>query len=470
MSNTKYELSLFIFRRDLRLEDNNGLIAALKSSVQVIPCFIFDPRQLSDNPYLGKNALQFMLSSLTELDNELRSQGSHLYCFAGRAEEVINKLLSELKISAVYLNRDYTKFSRERDAAIAETCQSKNVHFLTYSDYLLTEPEDVYTGKRTPYTVYTHFLKKASTIPVPQPQTNNYRNYYTVEVQHEARNPLHEILPIADKNEKIYLDGGRQNALEVISTIEQFTGYSQTRDFPAMDSTTGLSPHLKFGTISIRELYHCISAKLNKSHPLVRQLYWRDFFCHIAWHFPHIFGQSFNKKYDHLVWENDDTKFAAWCNGTTGYPIVDAGMRQLSTTGFMHNRVRMITASFLVKDLHIDWRWGEQYFAQKLIDYDPAVNNGNWQWAASTGCDAQPYFRIFNPWIQGKKFDPECTYIKKWVSELRQYSTKEIQNLEKGGTLLGYPEPIVSHTQAKIYAEQMFRDCDSPGCYMQFPG
>lgn len=456
----KHDLSLFIFRRDLRLEDNNGLIAALESSRQVLPCFIFDPRQLNNNPYLSKNALQFMLTSLVELDKELRKYGSHLYFFLGHAENVVNQLLSELKISAVYLNRDYTKFSHDRDTAINRVCKSNDVIFRTYADCLLTEPEDICSEKGTPYTVYTHFLKRASTLAVATPQANKYENYYSAEVQQESKNILQQILPAAEWNREIYLEGGRSNALKIISTIENFANYSKTRDMPAINSTTCLAPHHKFGTISIREIYHQVSAKIGASHTLIRQLYWRDFFSHIAWHFPHIFGHAFNRKYEHLNWGNNDEHFKAWCHGATGYPIVDAGMRQLSTTGFMHNRVRMIVASFLVKDLHIDWRWGEQYFAQKLIDYDPAVNNGNWQWAASTGCDAQPYFRIFNPWIQGKKFDPECIYIKKWVPELRQYSIKEIQNLEKGGVLPEYPRQIVIHSEAKKHAEQMFRDCE----------
>ena len=267
---------------------------------------------------------------------------------------------------------------------------------------------------------------------------------------------FHTILPKSDYNDEIFARGGRKNAQKVLNRLADFNDYDTDRDIPAKEATTGLSAHNKFGTVSIREVYHAVTDALGSSHTIIRELYWRDFFSHVAFHFPHIFGHAFHKKYEQLEWENSRKKFKVWCDGKTGFPIVDAGMRQLNVTGFMHNRVRMIVASFLVKDLHIDWRWGEKYFAQNLVDYDPAVNNGNWQWAASTGCDAQPYFRIFNPWIQGKKFDLDCIYIKKWVPELRKYSAKDIHRLEKGGALDGYPEAIVDHSEAKQVAEDMF--------------
>lgn len=243
----------------------------------------------------------------------------------------------------------------------------------------------------------------------------------------------------------------------------QFQNYKDTHDFPSL-STTLLSPHLKFGSLSIREVYHTIAAKLGGEHSLIRQLYWRDFYSQIAFHAPFVFGHPYQKKFQTLPWSENKKAFAAWCAGKTGFPIVDAGMRQLNQTGFMHNRVRMIVASFLVKDLHINWLWGERYFAQQLIDYDPAVNNGNWQWCASTGCDPQPYFRIFNPWLQQKKFDPEAEYIKKWVVELQDIPTQLIHNWYRSDDIIPhYPRPIVEHSKESKKAKEDYRRCQRAG-------
>jgi deoxyribodipyrimidine photo-lyase len=240
--------------------------------------------------------------------------------------------------------------------------------------------------------------------------------------------------------------------------LESLSDYEVQRDYPAQDFTSHLSAHNKFGTVSIREVYHRIRKLFGASHTLISELYWRDFFTHIVYHFPHVMGGAFHEKYNGLKWANREDFFKAWCEGRTGFPIVDAGMRELNTTGHMHNRVRMVVSSFLVKDLHIDWRWGERYFAQQLTDYDPAVNNGNWQWAASTGCDAQPYFRIFNPWKQQQRYDLDCEYIKKWIPALRSLPPKDIHDLEKQRERKpgSYPEPIVNHRIASAAAESMF--------------
>lgn len=245
----------------------------------------------------------------------------------------------------------------------------------------------------------------------------------------------------------------------ILNEIDRFSTYMKVRDFPAKAGTTKLSAHLKFGTVSIREVYYAIKNRFGADHPLIRQLYWRDFYTQIGYHFPRVFKRSFRSKYDKLDWNYNETAFHRWCEGLTGFPIVDAGMRELNRTGYMHNRVRMIVASFLIKDLHIDWRWGERYFAQKLVDYDPAVNNGNWQWAASTGCDPVPYFRIFNPWLQQRKFDPNCEYIKENVPELRSFPPSIIHNLEKvqPDDLKNYPPPMVDHTTVKELTKAMFK-------------
>ncbi|RMG39833.1 MAG: deoxyribodipyrimidine photo-lyase [Candidatus Dadabacteria bacterium] len=448
--------SLFVFRRDLRLVDNTALNAALKKSRTVIPAFIFDPRQVNKHPYRSSNALQFMIESLEELNSELNKRGSKLYIFWGQAEKVIEKLIRVENIEAIYINEDYTPFSIKRDGRIKKVTEKYGVSFNSYFDLLLTRPGEILTAKGTPYTVFSYFLKKARLQSVNTPAKNMLKNYYQRSIAFEKPEVLKKFLLSESNNKALHLKAGRRAALKILRNISRFENYDETRNFPAISGTTGLSAHNKFGTVSIREVYHAIRKRLGSSHTLIRELYWRDFFTHLAFFFPHVFGHSFHKKYDQIEWTTSRKHFAAWRSGQTGFPIVDAGMRELNTTGFMHNRVRMIAASFLVKDLHIDWRKGEKYFASRLVDYDPAVNNGNWQWAASTGCDAQPYFRIFNPWLQQKKFDPDCEYIKKWIPELAPLSPLQIHNLYKGSDFSGYPAPIVDHSEAREIAEELF--------------
>lgn len=448
--------SIFIFRRDLRLQDNTGLLAALKESDKVIPCFFLDPTQLEENEYRSDNSVQFMLESLQDLEKQLSKKDAKLYVFYGKPTEAIGKLIDETKIKAVYVNRDYTPHSLSRDNKIKEICEKKDVAYKQYGDCMLNEPEAVLKADGRPYTIFSAYLHKAQTLKVRKPKKNNHRNYYTKKLISKESQRIYKKI-IAKKNERIKLRGGRAKALARIQDLGRYRNYGKERDFPYLDATTHLSPHLKFGTCSIREVYYAIYEKLGKNHELIRQLYWRDFFTQIGFFSPHIYGTSFHKRYDNLNWSYDKEKFIAWCEGKTGFPIVDAGMRELNETGFINNRVRMITASFLTKDLHIDWRWGEKYFAQKLVDYDPAVNNGNWQWIASTGCDAQPYFRIFNPWLQQKKYDPKCSYIKKWVPELRELSAAQIHSLDKRRpSNLGYPKPIVDHTTEAAKTKSLY--------------
>lgn len=451
-----YKRSAFIFRRDLRIDDNTGLIAALEHSEEVIPCFILDPRQIEKNPYFSQNAFQFMIESLEDIEKQLNEKGGNLHVFHGEAHQVIRRLIEEEGVEAIFVNRDYTPFSRKRDEMIKQACKSSGIDFIQSNDLLLHEPEDVKSQKGKPYTVFTPFFRSASKIPVDMPRTTDATNFFTGQISMEKAGILKKALK--KTNDDIRSHGGRKNAMMILGQMERFENYEKERDFPAMDSTTGLSAHNKFGTVSIREVYHSIIGELGPSHTLVAQLYWRDFFTHLAYHYPHVFGHSFRRKYEKLEWENDPEKFEAWCQGKTGFPIVDAGMRELNTTGYMHNRVRMIVASFLVKDLHIDWKWGERYFARKLVDYDPCINNGNWQWAASTGSDSQPYFRIFNPWLQQKKFDKNCEYIKRWIKELEEVDARNIHALEKNEKpISGYPEPIVEHGMERDRTLLMFR-------------
>jgi len=421
----QHKKSLFIFRRDLRLEDNTGLIAALKQSEVVIPCFIFDIRQIgADNTYRSMHAIQFMIESLRDLEKQIKKRHGHLYLFFGIAEKVIEKLLKEENIDALFCNRDYTPFSIKRDEAIAQACHKHHVDFHQHQDLLLTEPEEVMTNANTPYAIFTAFHKKACQKNIAAPHNAAQGTFYKNPISNDKSCDIYDTI-LKNNNDHAHVRGGTTHAHTIINAITQYKDYSATRDIPAL-STTNLSAYLKFGCISIRTVYNVIKDTLGPHHPLLRQLYWRDFFSHVAYHSPFVFGNPYHEKYAHLSWSKNMKHFEAWCEGRTGFPIVDAGMRQLNTTGFMHNRVRMIVASFLTKDLHINWLWGEKYFAQQLIDYDPMLNNGNWQWAASTGCDAQPYFRIFNPWLQQKKFDPECVYIKGWIPELKNIDNKII--------------------------------------------
>lgn len=472
-----YNTSLFIFRRDLRIEDNSGLIRALESSRRVLPLFVCDPRQLEPHPYRSENAVRFLASSLQDLLYDIARRGGALYFARGEAEAVVGDLAKNLKrtlaLQAVFVNRDYTPFSRRRDAAIEAACRSAGIAFHSFGDALLHEPEAVTDAGKPPYKVFTPFMRFLRQIPVPLPRENKRKNYFDGTVEGLSKKMPDDLTRFS--NPLIAVSGGRKSALKILARMGEFGNYRLERDVPALDATTHLSAHLKFGTVSTREVYHAIQRRLGPNHSLTNELYWRDFFHHVAFHNPRVFGDAFQEKYAGLRWNEDEAAFEAWKEGRTGFPIVDAGMRELNATGFMHNRVRMIVGSFLTKDLHIDWRWGERYFAQKLADYDPCVNNGNWQWVASTGCDAQPYFRIFNPWSQQLRFDPDCLYIKKWVPELKRLSAEEIHGLQDGETdskvsgdsnrPASYPAPIVDHRVESASAIAMFKQ---PG--VRLPG
>lgn len=439
-----YDRSVFIFRRDLRLVDNTALYAAAQESKEVLLCFIFDPRQ-KNHDYFSSPGFQFLCESLKDLQNACAEAGSKLFIFSGLPEDVLQDVHANAPIAAVYTNADYTPFSKKRDAKIEAWCKENDIAWHQYDDALL-QP-GVLKDDGAPYTVFTPYYRKASQIEVRKPQGIPSCTWFAKILPIESQIPLYEDLP------DLHVHGGRGEALKILGEISHLRDYESSRDTPRLQ-TSGLSAHNKFGTVSIREVYYGIRKALGAFHPLLRQLYWRDFFHMIAINFPSVFGHAFQKKFEGVKWDHDTKNFTMWCEGKTGFPIVDAGMRQLNTTGYMHNRVRMIVASFLTKDLHIDWRWGEKYFAQKLVDYDPCVNNGSWQWAASTGCDAQPYFRIFNPWLQQKKFDPDCEYIKKWVPELRDISIAEIHN--EYAEIKGYVPPIVVHAAEKDIALQRF--------------
>jgi deoxyribodipyrimidine photo-lyase len=450
----RYATTLFIFRRDLRIHDNSALNQAIASSSRVLPCFIFDPRQINKHPYQSQPALQFMLQSLVELQQAFQAIGAELALFKELPVDAVKRVFQQHHIQAVFVNRDYTPFSRVRDAELAQVCQTLGIDFHVVPDYLLVEPEHAVKHDGSPYKVFTAFYNNARQLPVALPRALEQANFIKVDEKSTIDSP---VFPHAESTLNSP-SGGRSQALAIFDGLDRQAAYQAQRDYPVLDATSKLSVHLKFGTCSVREAYYAIVQQLGADHPLLRQLYWRDFFTHIAFHYPHVFGKAFHSRYDNLAWDNNRDYFQRWADGNTGFPIVDAGMRELNETGFMHNRVRMIVASFLTKDLHISWRWGERYFAQHLVDYDPAVNNGNWQWAASTGCDAQPYFRIFNPWLQQQKFDPDCHYIYRWIPELNGIPAKSIHNWHSKYLGAIYPAPMVDHSHESQIAKERYKN------------
>ncbi|MBS1687598.1 MAG: deoxyribodipyrimidine photo-lyase [Bacteroidetes bacterium] len=417
-------VSIFWFRRDLRLHDNAGLYHALHSGHPVVPVFIFDTNILDDLKNREDKRLVFIRDCLLKMQEQLEKKGSTLHVLHGTPMECFKKLVAEYNIAAVYTNNDYEPYAAKRDKEIKDYLATQHIVLHSYKDQVIFEQAEIVKDNGEPYTVYTPYSKRWKEklndfYLKPYPVEKYARHFYT-HAPH--RMPSLEVLGFKD----VAYDIPPAKLDEDVAKH-----YSATRDFPAQHGTTRLSVHLRFGTISIRELAAEVK-KLNAT--LLNELIWREFYQMILWHFPQVVNKSFKEQYDKIHWRNNEKEFEKWCKGETGYPIVDAGMRQLNETGYMHNRVRMITASFLTKHLLIDWRWGEAYFAEKLMDYDLAANNGGWQWSAGTGCDAAPHFRIFNPYIQTKKFDFNLEYIKRWVPEYDE---------------LTYPLPIVEHEVAR---------------------
>lgn len=398
----KEPLVVFWFRRDLRLNDNTGLVAALQSGYKVLPLFIFDKIILEHLPE-NDARVTFIYEQLSNISEKLQSYKSDILIEYGKPEEVWKKITTEYSVKAVFCNHDYEPYAINRDQKIRELMNSEKIGFHSFKDHVFFEKDEIQKADGTPYTVYTAYknkwLEKFRSLPkyVSEKMEDLSTNFINV------RYKKFQLSDIGFEKSKI--------AIPALNT-SLVKDYDKHRDIPEAEKTTLAGHHLRFGTISIRSLVYFADSK---NQVFLSELIWRDFFSQILYHFPHVVTESFKKKYDFIEWENDPELFEKWCKGETGYPIVDAGMKQLNQTGFMHNRVRMIVASFLVKHLLIDWRWGEAYFAEKLLDYDLASNNGNWQWAAGCGCDAAPYFRVFNPIIQQEKFDPDFNYVRKWI-------------------------------------------------------
>ena len=417
---SKQEISVFWFRRDLRLEDNVGLFHALKSEYPVITLFVFDDSILDTLP---KNDARvgFIHESLSKINRQLQEIESSLLVKKGKTTAVWQSLLKEFDVKEVFFNKDYEPYAIQRDSAICEFLETNKTISYSFKDQVIFEEKEVTKADGLPYTVYTPFKNKwlekyKSMTPVQEYDTAVYfANFY----KNSFAFPTLEQIGFVESLIKV-----KPHNLKFIAN------YQDIRDFPALDKTSYLSPHLRFGTVSIRKL---VNWAFNKNDVFLSELIWREFFMQILFSFPKVGTQNFKSAYNGIQWRNNEEDFKSWCTGTTGYPMVDAGMRQLNETGYMHNRVRMVVASFLCKHLLIQWQWGEAYFAEKLLDYEMSANVGNWQWAAGTGCDAAPYFRVFNPEIQLKKFDEKGIYIRKWIKEFD----------------LGYKQPMVEHAMAR---------------------
>lgn len=421
----KQKVNICWFRRDLRLHDNAALYHALKSELPVVPVFIFDKNILDQLEEKNDRRVEFIHHAITDMQQQLQSTGSSMEVYYGLPAEVFHLLLEKYSIGKVFTNHDYEPYAQQRDAVIQKQLNDEGVSFHTYKDQVIFEKDEVLKDDGKPYTVFTPYSRKwkakLNEFYLTSYPTEKYSTNF-------LKQPLVTIPSLNDMGfEAAGLPFPSSEARKEI-----IKKYNEQRDFPAINGTSRLGVHLRFGTISIRELAR-EAQKLNEV--FLNELIWRDFYHMILWHFPQVGKRkAFKSEYEFIEWRNDEKEFQKWCEGQTGYPIVDAGMRELNETGFMHNRVRMIVASFLSKHLLIDWRWGEAYFAKKLLDFDLAANNGGWQWAAGSGCDAAPYFRIFNPYLQTQKFDPKLEYVRKWVPEFEGFD---------------YVKPIVQHEFAR---------------------
>ena len=428
-------LSICWLRRDLRLHDNAALYHALKSGQSVLPVFIFDKNILDQLEDRADRRVEFLVQEVNRLHDELKKMGSTIIVRYGKPLDVWRELTGQYEIEEVFTNHDYEVYAKDRDRDVGNLLAEGGIGFHTYKDQTIFERDEVLSGSNTPYTVFTPYSKnwhgKLNEFYLKSYPTEDYFDNF-----HKAKGSKERVPTLADMD---FESVGEPFPDRTVSD-KLLDHYNKTRDFPAQDGTSELSMHLRFGTISIRDLARQAHDANDKT--FLNELCWRDFYFQVLDHFPHVEKESFRREYDNIPWRNNEDEFEKWCRGETGYPIVDAGMRQLNTIGWMHNRVRMITASFLCKHLLIDWRWGEAYFGKKLRDYDLSANNGGWQWAAGSGTDAAPYFRVFNPTLQAEKFDPKGEYIRHWVPEF---------------DTMDYPQPVVDHKMARQRALDAYK-------------
>ena len=453
----KFENGLFIFRRDLRIIDNNGLNLLNENCKNIYTIFIFTPEQVgSGNKYKSDNAVQFMIESLQDLASQISKSGGKLYTFYGHNEKVISDCIKAWDINLVCFNLDITPYAKERDTKIISLCEHMKTYIIYDYDYYLCEPGTVVNGSGEPYQKFTPYYETAKKMKVERPTSKRQMSF-----KHSEKNVANKItLEQAMKkfthiNSDILVHGGRPEAIKQMRiAAKNIKHYEKSRDELAKP-TSQLSAYIKFGNVSIREVYYTFK----NNHPFIRQLYWRDFYAGILYNFQRVLGHSLKPKYGKIKWHNNERWFEAWKRGETGFPVVDAGMRQLNATGYMVNRARLITMSFLIKTMLIDWRKGEEYFASKLTDYDPASNNGNTQWVMGGGADSQQYMRIFNPFTQAKDHDPKCEYIKTWIPELKELDNNVILNWETEWEInkdIKYPKPILDYSEQRKKALDMY--------------
>jgi deoxyribodipyrimidine photo-lyase len=483
-----YELSLFIFRRDLRLIDNTSLNIASKLSKQIIPAFFLDERQINktNNKYFSSNCVQFMLESIIDLNTNLTEKNSNLILLYGNLIDNLDLFIkknkeNKIKINSIFLNKDYTPFSIIRDNEIKNLCEKHEIDFYSNEDLMLVNMNDLKLNDDEFFKVFTHYYKKVINLEIRKPEINYlpdnffkkkdikfiddnlFDNNEKIITEYDL-NKLISLLNI-EYNNNISIKGGRKNALDILKNIKKFENYAKDRNLVNLP-TTNLSAYLKFGCISIRELYLAIEENIGngnyKNHDLTKHLHVRDFFMKIAYFNPKVYTNNFKEDLDSIIWQGKESHIQAWKEGNTGFPLVDAAMRCLNSTGYIHNKLRNLTCAFLTKDILANWRIGEEYFATKLVDYDISLNNGGWQWTSSTGTDPKNGPRIYNPNYQSEKLDPDCEYIFKWIPELKikNVQIKHIHNWEKFYMEypdIEYPNPIFSHDEQVEKAYKMYQ-------------
>lgn len=453
-------MNIFIHRRDLRYQDNTTLC----ETNNTIPIFVFNPEQIDPkkNKYYSSNLVEFLCNSLIELKHDYKKMNSDLLLFEGDIIKILNKINKSIDLKSVSFNVDYSPFAKKRDSSIEKWCQKNNIEFIAKEDILLNDILEGATkspSSNDPYKVFTPFHNHCKTLSVRKIQNKKPKLVKIPPILKKYTLDIDELDKFYTHNENKLVEGGRSNAMTKLRQLKNQKTYNKMRNCLTY-RTSELSAYINLGLLSIREVYYYATKTLSNKNDFIKELYWRDFYYNVLHFFPHVVGGSFNQKYDKLEWSYSTSDFNKWCQGKTGFPVVDACMRQLNTTGFMHNRGRMIVASFLTKDLLISWKWGERYFATQLTDYNISANNGGWQWAAGTGTDAQPYFRIFNPWSQSTSYDPECNFIKKWLPELKNVPSNDIHNWYKTFDKypnVKYPEPMLNHSEARENALKMYK-------------
>lgn len=464
----KERVNVFIFRRDLRCQDNLALmsLASTYPNIPILPIFIFHPHQIDrkKNAYYNQQSVEFMVESLRDLSTSIDHR---ILCFEGEDTVILDQLLSKVQIEAIAFNLDYTPYAQKRDDILTSWCKQKNINLITCEDYTLFPLNKLVTGTGKVYEVYTPFYKKclAESKSISKPSSKPAKfMWYTKPVKGISKTVTDwEAYHENKSNPRRLIRGGRTKALEILQKVraKEFKAYDTERDFPAKDKTTKLSAYMKFGCVSVRECFWLAVETYGIHHSLVRELIWREFCAYVTYHHSYILTQQpLRKKYEDIQWEFNKQWFDAWCEGRTGFPFVDAAMRCLNTTGFMHNRLRMVVAMFLTKDMMMHWHHGEKYFAQMLVDYDPASNVCGWQWSASVGADAQPYFRIFNPWTQSKRFDSHGDFIHQWIPELRAVPKESLHQWDKHYTKypeVNYPPPMLDHSEQSKKVKALFQ-------------